>query len=99
MLDTFPGLHGDSSPSGKDCQEMRRQLYNVTYGKVVRCLARSAATEKRGSAWRGVLSIFHWVVGVGSVVKQRWSEDLREVWEGEETSVAGAEWVKRRAAG
>ena len=44
-------------------------------------------------------SIFNWVVRVGFVVKQRWSEDLREVWECEETSVAGAEWVKRRAAG
>ena len=44
-------------------------------------------------------SIFNQVVGVGFVVKQRLSEDLREVWEREETSVAGAEWVKRRAAG
>ena len=44
-------------------------------------------------------SIFNWMLGVGSVVKQRWSEDLREVWEREETSVAGVEWVKRRAAG
>ena len=32
-------------------------------------------------------------------MKQKWSEDLKEVWEREETSVAGAEWVKRRAAG
>ena len=44
-------------------------------------------------------SIFNCVVGVGFVVKQRQSEDLREVWECEETSVARAEWVKRRAAG
>ena len=44
-------------------------------------------------------SIFNQVVEVGFVVKQRLSEDLREVWESEETSVAGAEWVKRRAAG
>ena len=44
-------------------------------------------------------SIFNQVVGVGFVAKQRLSEDLREVWEREETSVAGAEWVKRRAAG
>ena len=44
-------------------------------------------------------SIFNWVVGVGFVVKQRQSEDLREVWEHVETNVAGAEWVKRRAAG
>ena len=44
-------------------------------------------------------SIFNRVVGVGFVVKQRLSEDLKEVWECEETSVAGAEWVKRRAAG
>ena len=36
-------------------------------------------------------SIFNCVVGVGFVVKQRQSEDLREVWECEETSVAGAE--------
>ena len=42
--------------------------------------------------------IFNRVVGVGFVVKQRRSEDSREVWEHEETSVAGAEWVKRRAA-
>ena len=39
------------------------------------------------------------MVGVGFFVKQRLSEDLREVWEHEETSAAGAEWVKRRAAG
>ena len=39
------------------------------------------------------------MVGVGFIVKQRRSEDLREVWECEETSVARAEWVKRRAAG
>ena len=44
-------------------------------------------------------SIFSRVVGVSFIVKQRLSEDLREGWEGEETSVAGAEWVKRRAAG
>ena len=44
-------------------------------------------------------SIFSGVVRVGFIVKQRQSEDLREVWECEETSVAGAEWVKRRAAG
>ena len=44
-------------------------------------------------------SIFNQVVRVSFVVKQRLSEDLREVWECEETSVAGAEWVKRRAAG
>ena len=43
--------------------------------------------------------IFNQVVGVSFVVKQRLSEDLREVWEHEETSVAGTEWVKRRAAG
>ena len=43
--------------------------------------------------------IFNQVVGVGFVVKQRLSEDSREVWQCEETSVAGAEWVKRRAAG
>ena len=43
-------------------------------------------------------SIFNRVVGVGFVVKQRRSEDSREVWEHEETSVAEAEWVKRRAA-
>ena len=43
-------------------------------------------------------SIFNRVVGVGFVVKQRLSEDLKEVWECEETSVAGAEWVKKRAA-
>ena len=36
-------------------------------------------------------SIFNCVVGVGFVVKQRQSEDLREVWECEETSVARAE--------
>ena len=39
------------------------------------------------------------MVRVSFVVKQRLSEDLREVWEREETSVVGAEWVKRRAAG
>ena len=39
------------------------------------------------------------MVGVGFFVNQSLSEDLREVWECEETSVAGAEWVKRRAAG
>ena len=39
------------------------------------------------------------MVQVSFVVKQRLSEDLRKVWEREETSVAGAEWVKRRAAG
>ena len=44
-------------------------------------------------------SIFNQVVGVGFSLKQRLSEDLREVWEREETSVVGAEWVKRRAAG
>ena len=42
--------------------------------------------------------VFHFQPG-GWVVKQKWSEDLKEVWEREETSVAGAEWVKRRAAG
>ena len=36
-------------------------------------------------------SIFNQVVRVSFVVKQRLSEDLREVWECEETSVAGAE--------
>ena len=36
-------------------------------------------------------SIFNQVVGVGFSLKQRLSEDLREVWECEETSVAGAE--------
>ena len=46
----------------------------------------------------GLFPIFSHVVGVGFFVKQRLSEDLREVWECEETSVAGAEWVKRRAA-
>ena len=40
--------------------------------------------------------IFNRVVQVGFVVKQRLSEDLRKVWEREETSVVGAEWVKRR---
>ena len=44
-------------------------------------------------------SIFHRVVRVGFFVNQSLSEDLRGVWECEETSVAGAEWVKRRAAG
>ena len=43
-------------------------------------------------------SIFNWVVGVSFVVKQRLSEDLREVWEHEDNTVAGTEWVKRRAA-
>ena len=43
-------------------------------------------------------SIFNWVVGVSFVLKQRLSEDLREVWEHEENTVAGTEWVKRRAA-
>ena len=47
----------------------------------------------------GLFPIFSHVVGVGFFVKQRLSEDLREVWEHEETSAAGAEWVKRRAAG
>ena len=42
-------------------------------------------------------SIFSRVVGVSFIVKQRLSEDLREVWEYEATSRAGAEWVKRRA--
>ena len=42
-------------------------------------------------------SIFNGVVGVSFFVKQRLSEDFREVWEHEETSVAGAEWVKRAA--
>ena len=56
--------------------------------------------EKREVALREEwFSIFNWVVGVGFVVKQRQSEDLREVWEHVETNVAGAEWVKRRAAG
>ena len=55
--------------------------------------------EKREGVLREeCFSIFNWVVRVGFVVKQRWSEDLRQVWECE-TSVAGAEWVKRRAAG
>ena len=45
-------------------------------------------------------SIFDQVVRVGFLVKQqRLSEDLREVWEHEETTVAGAEWEKRRAVG
>ena len=44
-------------------------------------------------------SIFNQVVGVSFVVKQRLSEDWREVWEHEETSVTGTELVKRKAAG
>ena len=43
-------------------------------------------------------SIFNQVVRVSFVVKQRLSEDLREVWEHEDNTVAGTEWVKRRAA-
>ena len=39
------------------------------------------------------------MVRVSFFVNQSLSEDLRVVWEREETSVAGAEWVKRRAAG
>ena len=39
------------------------------------------------------------MVRVSFFVNQSLSEDLRGVWEREETSVAGAEWVKRRAAG
>ena len=38
------------------------------------------------------------MVGVSFVVKQRQSEEMK-VWEREETSVAGAEWVKRRRCG
>ena len=44
-------------------------------------------------------SIFNRVVRVGFVVKQRLRENLREVWECEEISVVGVEWVKWRAAG
>ena len=36
-------------------------------------------------------SIFNRVVRVGFSLKQRLNENLREVWEYEETSVAGAE--------
>ena len=55
--------------------------------------------EKREVALREEwFSIFNWVVGVSFVVKQRLSEDLREVWEHEDNTVAGTEWVKRRAA-
>ena len=39
------------------------------------------------------------MVGVSFVVKQRRSEEMKEVWEREETSVAGAECVKRRRCG
>ena len=61
----------------------------------MRTLAGSASGEKREhlEEW---FSIFSGVVGVSFVVKQRRSEEMKEVWEREETSVAGAEWVKRR---
>ena len=36
-------------------------------------------------------SVFNQVVRVGFSLKQRLNENLREVWEYEETSVAGAE--------
>ena len=55
--------------------------------------------EKERECLEEWFSIFNQVVRVSFVVKQRLSEDLREVWEREETSVVGAEWVKRRAAG
>ena len=55
--------------------------------------------EKERERLEEWFSIFNRAVRVGSVVNQRLSEDLRGVWESEETSVAGAEWVKRRAAG
>ena len=54
--------------------------------------------EKREGALEEWFSIFNQVVGVGFSLKQRLSEDLREVWEHEENTVAGTEWVKRRAA-
>ena len=58
----------------------------------------NCSRRKEGAHREERFSIFNWVVGVGFIVKQRLSEDLKEVWEYEETSVAGAEWVKKRAA-
>ena len=55
--------------------------------------------EKRERSLGGVVFHFPPVVRVSFFVNQSLSEDLRGVWECEETSVAGAEWVKRRAAG
>ena len=61
----------------------------------MRSLAGSSSGEKREHL-EELFSIFSGVVGVSFVVKQRQSEEMKEVWEHEETSVAGAEWVKRR---
>ena len=46
--------------------------------------------EKERECLEEWFSIFNRVVSVGSVMNQRLSEDLRGVWESEETSVAGA---------
>ena len=100
MLDTIPFSHGGSSPTGRDCQETTTKK-TTTLGSLWEGGEKSGwncSRRKEGAHREERFSIFNWVVGVGFVVKQRLSEDLKEVWEYEETSVAGAEWVKKRAA-
>ena len=82
MLDIVPGLRGHSSPARRDSQEMKKTMIlgSLWEGGLISGQMCSRRTEREHlEEW---FSIFNCVIGVGFIVKQRLSEDLREGWEG-----------------